>query len=92
MDSAPESAFVEPKVPHRPPVPADQAQRLNADLDLPFGEFRVDDEVRYLRLHPVGDHGLIAHQEEGTGGDVVGEAGGEDGGGLHVDGHAAHGA
>lgn len=37
----------------------------------------------------VGEHGLVADEEEGAGGDLVVEAGHEDGGGLHVDGEGA---
>src|SRR5690606_32142142 len=83
-------SLVEPQVPHRLAVAADQAQRLDPDLDVALHEARADLRVGGLGLHALGDHRLVADQQQRAGRDAVGEAGREHRGGLHVDGHAAH--
>src|SRR5690554_6272183 len=46
----------EAQVPHRLAVAADQAQRLDADLDVVFNVLRADHGVAGLGLHPFRDH------------------------------------
>src|SRR5690554_5164412 len=48
----------ETQVPHRLSVAADQAQRLDADLDVVFNVLRADHGVAGLGLHPFRDHRL----------------------------------
>ena len=47
----------------------------------------VDLPVADRRLDAFGNHRLVGDKQEGAGRDVVEEAHGEDGGGLHVDAH-----
>src|SRR5690606_14676656 len=75
----------EAQVPHRLAVAADQPQRLDADLDVVLHELGADDRIAGLGLDPFRDHRLVRDQQQRAAGNAVGEAGGEDGGGFHVD-------
>src|SRR4249919_234993 len=83
------SLLVEAQVLYRLAMAADQAQRLDPDLDVVVDEFAGDLGVGGFGLHAFGNHRLVRHQQQRAAGNAVGEAGGEDRRGFHVDRHAA---
>ena len=62
-------------------------QRLDADAQMRVGVLLRDLAVAAGRLDAAGRRGLIGDQQQRPGRNLVVEAGHEDGGGLHVDGH-----
>src|SRR5262249_5201496 len=65
---------------------------VDADAEVEFRESGCHLAVAVGGFYAFRDHRLIGYQEEGASGDFVMETGDEDGGGLHVDGHAVDAA
>ena len=70
-------------------VALQESQGLNSDAYVGSSEIRSHMIVRALRLHTFGRHGVVAHQQEGAGRDVVVETAGEECRRFHIDGHSA---
>src|SRR5210317_1838127 len=64
-------------------------QGVDPDAKMAFHESLCDLGIRTGRFDALGDHGLVTHQQECTGWNMVEKPNHKDGSGLHVDGHDA---
>ena len=71
-------------------ITLDDLEGVYSDLEVRTDEGGRDLFVALCGLDPLGDHGLVAHEQEGAGWYLVVEAHGEEGRCLHVDGHGPH--
>ena len=65
-------------------------QGKDADLQVSFHKLAVYFPVAFAGFNAIGRHGLVAYQEQGAGGYFIEEAGSENRGCFHIDGHGAN--